>query len=251
MLENPRRVTGCSGHAIERYRIVDPTAGRYTILDECDRGTRISRDLALALRSLHSESNAALKTPDDGFILHRHGRVLFACAESRTYEDQLYCVTALRLGPTHRRVLAGLWQPPSLPYGSDEDDAVAAAAPAALPLQELSVLAPTNALGSTLEHVTPFGARAVLLGYAPSAARLARDLAGTAHTGGLHIWISRSFNNARDPEMSADGRHLLVNANDGTQPYAAIHRDAKLRGVAWARGALEKLVRFIKENEAE
>lgn len=104
----PRReVTTSSPHALERFRLLDPDAGRFDVLAEANRGVVLDRTLALAvLQRVNPWS------PPDGYILHRHGHGIFACVTDRFSDERLHCVTFLRLQDSQREILTGLWSPP-------------------------------------------------------------------------------------------------------------------------------------------
>jgi hypothetical protein len=105
-----RPVRSTSQRAIERYQDVDPGAGYYTVLSECERGRMLAPGLAAAVLGRGPDYHTLYNTPDDGFVLHRHGLALFACSQHRVNPDILFCVTAIRLGEAQRKVLKGLFE---------------------------------------------------------------------------------------------------------------------------------------------
>jgi hypothetical protein len=103
----PRReVTTNSPHALDRFRLIDPDAGRFDVLAEANRGVVLDQTLALAVLGRVNPWS-----PPDGYILHRHGHGIFACVTDRFSDDRLHCVTFLRLQESQREILAGLWSP--------------------------------------------------------------------------------------------------------------------------------------------
>lgn len=118
-----RPVRSASKHSIIRYGDVDPGAGYFAVLSECERGRMLDPGLAAAVLGRGPDHHVLYDTPDDGFVLHRYGLALFACSEHRTNPDALFCVTAIRLGDAQRKVLRGLFEEMPAGYGfvGDED----------------------------------------------------------------------------------------------------------------------------------
>jgi hypothetical protein len=117
-----RPVRSSSKHAIIRYGDVDPGAGYFAVLSECERGRMLDPGLAAAVLGRGPDHHVLYDTPDDGFVLHRYGLVLFACSQHRANPDALFCVTAIRLGDAQRKVLRGLFEELPGGYGFVTDD---------------------------------------------------------------------------------------------------------------------------------
>jgi len=220
---SPRRVTGVSTHAIEQFNRVDPGAGRYAVLSECERGRPLEYELALSTTGRYNlNGQAASHTPRDGYFLDRFGRVIFACVERRDFPDQLYCVTALRLSDSQREILRGMYEEPAEVTRRGERNRIA---------NEFNMVDPAEAAAEYMQVAgvkSPFEDSACLVGVTlrqhvrQLAANMEQDVGHVVmdtvntdfHRGverratpeHVYIWFTQGA-----PRVSDDGRHFAVN----------------------------------------